>query len=157
MAFGSHVAHASSLPPHEHVTNIRLSEPCVRGHRASRCDHFSRWMVRVKKPGRPLRDCPHAVGECSCGEDKVIMVKVKEVKLKGWSPSYPVERFSQSGREIVQFRDKAKSVQMESTTVPVSNCVASIPLSTIQILSLLHAQCEFRIHRIQRARFPTTT
>lgn len=58
-------------------------EACVRGHRATRCDHFDRWMVRVKKPGRPLRECPHAGGPCACADDKVIMMRVPKIETKG--------------------------------------------------------------------------
>lgn len=58
-------------------------EACVRGHRATRCDHFDRWMVRVKKPGRPLRDCPHVTVPCSCTDDKVIMMRIPKREQRG--------------------------------------------------------------------------
>ena len=57
-------------------TDIESSEPCVRGHRATRCDHFDRWMVRVKKPGRPLRECTHNRKNCECSKERVIMVQI---------------------------------------------------------------------------------
>ena len=57
-------------------TDIDSSEPCVRGHRATRCDHFDRWMVRVKKPGRPLRECTHNRKNCECSKERVIMVQI---------------------------------------------------------------------------------
>ncbi|KAF8477082.1 hypothetical protein BDZ91DRAFT_11494 [Kalaharituber pfeilii] len=34
-------------------------EPCMRGHRSSKCMHEDRLLVRVRKPGRPLSSCPH--------------------------------------------------------------------------------------------------
>ena len=42
------------------------SEPCVRGHRTSRCTHTERILVRVRKPGRPLHACPHQFGDNLC-------------------------------------------------------------------------------------------
>ncbi|OBT98204.1 hypothetical protein VE01_03827 [Pseudogymnoascus verrucosus] len=42
-------------------------EPCIRGHRSTKCTHASeRLMVPVKKPGRPLTACPH-LQPSSCG------------------------------------------------------------------------------------------
>ncbi|OAQ99406.1 hypothetical protein LLEC1_07324 [Akanthomyces lecanii] len=45
-----------------------LSEPCIRGHRSTKCNHASdRLMVPVRKPGRPLSSCPHPASRpCSC-------------------------------------------------------------------------------------------
>ena len=106
---------------------------------------------------------------------------MRPVRPGGWSPLYPRERYFQTWKEVVQFRNKANRVQRETATV--SECVASIPLSTviilnllhidcefsinifnllhtkcefrIKILNLLHTKCEFRIQRIQLVRFPT--
>ncbi|KAI9826454.1 MAG: hypothetical protein M1826_006663 [Phylliscum demangeonii] len=41
-------------------------EPCMRGHRSSKCTHSDRILVQVRKPGRPLSSCPHPGGHCSC-------------------------------------------------------------------------------------------
>lgn len=45
------------------------SEPCIRGHRSTKCSHASeRLMVPVRKPGRPLSQCPHPGPDpCLCG------------------------------------------------------------------------------------------
>lgn len=45
------------------------SEPCIRGHRSTKCTHANeRLMVPVRKPGRPLSSCPHPASRpCSCG------------------------------------------------------------------------------------------
>jgi hypothetical protein len=45
------------------------SEPCIRGHRSTKCTHANeRLMVPVRKPGRPLSACPHPRDQpCSCG------------------------------------------------------------------------------------------
>ncbi|TVY45260.1 Protein GRISEA [Lachnellula occidentalis] len=44
-------------------------EPCIRGHRSTKCTHADeRLMVPVRKPGRPLSQCPHPGGDpCMCG------------------------------------------------------------------------------------------
>ena len=52
------------------------SEPCIRGHRSSKCEHWDRFMVVVRKPGRPLSTCPHPKDECQCTSDRVMMVKM---------------------------------------------------------------------------------
>ncbi|PTB77799.1 hypothetical protein M440DRAFT_1224024 [Trichoderma longibrachiatum ATCC 18648] len=43
-------------------------EPCIRGHRSTKCTHASeRLMVPVRKPGRPLSSCPHPAAQpCGC-------------------------------------------------------------------------------------------
>ncbi|KAI5866318.1 hypothetical protein GGS23DRAFT_381340 [Durotheca rogersii] len=42
-------------------------EPCIRGHRSTKCTHSDRVMIPVRKPGRPLSSCPHPPGRtCSC-------------------------------------------------------------------------------------------
>ncbi|KAK8097693.1 uncharacterized protein PG998_013179 [Apiospora kogelbergensis] len=43
-------------------------EPCIRGHRTSVCNHGQeRVLIAVRKPGRPLRQCPHPPDRsCSC-------------------------------------------------------------------------------------------
>ncbi|KAF1945902.1 hypothetical protein EJ02DRAFT_13142 [Clathrospora elynae] len=45
--------------------------PCIRGHRSSKCDHRDRVLIEVRKPGRPLSDCPHPSGSCAC--DRVVI------------------------------------------------------------------------------------
>lgn len=52
-------------------------ESCIRGHRASKCNHFDRPLMPVKKPGRPSTTCSHCKilrqekninpsGSCNC-------------------------------------------------------------------------------------------
>lgn len=45
-----------------------FSEPCIRGHRSTKCTHADeRLMVPVRKPGRPLSTCPHPASRpCFC-------------------------------------------------------------------------------------------
>lgn len=42
-------------------------EPCIRGHRATKCSHTTRLQVLVRKPGRPMQNCAHEFGACVCG------------------------------------------------------------------------------------------
>ncbi|KAI0162049.1 hypothetical protein GGR57DRAFT_498393 [Xylariaceae sp. FL1272] len=51
-------------------TIIIFTAPCIRGHRATSCDHANeRIMVPVRKPGRPLSSCPHRPGtNCQCSQ-----------------------------------------------------------------------------------------
>lgn len=50
------------------IANAICSEPCIRGHRSTKCTHANeRLMVPVRKPGRPLSSCPHPSSRpCSC-------------------------------------------------------------------------------------------
>jgi len=50
------------------VWSLSYSEPCIRGHRSTKCNHASeRLMVPVRKPGRPLSICPHPPARpCGC-------------------------------------------------------------------------------------------
>jgi hypothetical protein len=61
------------------MNNTRLkcySEPCIRGHRSSKCQHFDRLMMKVPKAGRPLAKCPHPKGTCSCQKSYAVMVRI---------------------------------------------------------------------------------
>ncbi|KAL3458273.1 copper fist DNA binding domain-containing protein [Aspergillus heterothallicus] len=41
-------------------------DPCLRGHRSSKCQHFDRLMAKVPRSGRPSKKCPHAKRNCGC-------------------------------------------------------------------------------------------
>ncbi|CAI7642615.1 unnamed protein product [Penicillium pancosmium] len=51
-------------------------EPCIRGHRSSKCQHFDRLMMKVPKAGRPLAKCPHPKGSCSCQRTFSMMIRI---------------------------------------------------------------------------------
>ncbi|KAL3491786.1 hypothetical protein BJX62DRAFT_117362 [Aspergillus germanicus] len=58
-------------------TGVKWScEPCIRGHRSSKCAHFDRLMVSVGKAGRPLSKCPHVEGSCNCKKLCAFMVAI---------------------------------------------------------------------------------
>ncbi|KZZ88844.1 Copper fist DNA-binding protein [Ascosphaera apis ARSEF 7405] len=60
-------------------------EPCIRGHRSSKCEHFDRLMVKVAKAGRPLMKCPHPGQACDCQKKYALMVRIPKAS-KGQSP-----------------------------------------------------------------------
>ncbi|KAJ6043147.1 uncharacterized protein N7446_001343 [Penicillium canescens] len=53
-------------------------EPCIRGHRSSKCQHFDRLMIKVRKAGRPLTQCPHPKGACSCQRTYIAMARISK-------------------------------------------------------------------------------
>lgn len=59
-----------------HISNTDTSEPCIRGHRSSKCQHFDRLMMKVPKAGRPLAKCPHPKGSCSCQKLYAFMIRI---------------------------------------------------------------------------------
>ncbi|CEO59438.1 Putative Protein GRISEA [Penicillium brasilianum] len=65
-------------------------EPCIRGHRSSKCQHFDRLMMKVPKAGRPLAKCPHPKGTCSCQKTYAFMVRIPKGSSCLCRPVYKV-------------------------------------------------------------------
>ncbi|WEW56654.1 hypothetical protein PRK78_002102 [Emydomyces testavorans] len=65
-------------------------EPCIRGHRSSKCQHFDRLMMKVPKAGRPLAKCPHPKGTCSCQKIYAFMVRIPKGSTCLCRPLYQV-------------------------------------------------------------------
>ncbi|KAJ5291693.1 hypothetical protein N7478_000944 [Penicillium angulare] len=65
-------------------------EPCIRGHRSSKCQHFDRLMMKVPKAGRPLAKCPHPKGTCSCQKTYAFMVRIPKGSTCLCRPLYTV-------------------------------------------------------------------
>ncbi|PWY77506.1 hypothetical protein BO70DRAFT_68226 [Aspergillus heteromorphus CBS 117.55] len=65
-------------------------EPCIRGHRSSKCQHFDRMMMKVPKAGRPLARCPHPKGTCSCQKLYAFMVRIPKGSTCLCRPVYQV-------------------------------------------------------------------
>ncbi|KAK2812499.1 hypothetical protein FQN49_008372, partial [Arthroderma sp. PD_2] len=65
-------------------------EPCIRGHRSSKCQHFDRLMMKVPKAGRPLQKCPHPKGTCSCQKLYAFMVRIPKGSTCLCRPLYKV-------------------------------------------------------------------
>ncbi|KAH8646685.1 hypothetical protein BX600DRAFT_154649 [Xylariales sp. PMI_506] len=64
-------------------------EPCIRGHRSTSCNHASeRVMVPVRKPGRPLNECPHpAEAKCECLDVTVAFPRKRKCACPSTKPS----------------------------------------------------------------------
>ncbi|KAE8380521.1 hypothetical protein BDV26DRAFT_257164 [Aspergillus bertholletiae] len=65
-------------------------EPCIRGHRSSKCQHFDRLMMKVPKAGRPLAKCPHPKGTCSCQKTYAFMIRIPKGSTCLCRPVYQV-------------------------------------------------------------------
>ncbi|PYI06877.1 hypothetical protein BO78DRAFT_460902 [Aspergillus sclerotiicarbonarius CBS 121057] len=65
-------------------------EPCIRGHRSSKCQHFDRMMMKVPKAGRPLAKCPHPKGTCSCQKLYAFMIRIPKGSTCLCRPVYQV-------------------------------------------------------------------
>ncbi|KAK1832490.1 hypothetical protein QBC39DRAFT_71549 [Podospora conica] len=63
--------------------------PCIRGHRSTGCAHGKdRVLIEVRKPGRPLANCPCQPGKaCTCGAMKIAIPKNQ--KCGGCPPEQP--------------------------------------------------------------------
>ncbi|KAL2857279.1 copper fist DNA binding domain-containing protein [Aspergillus pseudoustus] len=59
--------------PFDEEGNKWSCDPCLRGHRSSKCQHFDRLMAKVPKSGRPSKKCPHARRNCGCRKSYAIM------------------------------------------------------------------------------------
>jgi len=70
---------------------VKCSEPCIRGHRSTKCTHASeRLMVPVRKPGRPLSQCPHPRDQ-SCGCGTVVTAAIPRKQTCGCGTSKAAE------------------------------------------------------------------
>ncbi|KAI9802678.1 MAG: hypothetical protein M1825_002700 [Sarcosagium campestre] len=85
-------------------------EPCMRGHRSSKCTHSDRLLVQVRKPGRPLSSCPHTNTQCNCGGIRMAIPKASscacgsDSNKRGDSPSA-----AYAGRQYPTFNGIQKS------------------------------------------------
>ncbi|KAL2816486.1 copper fist DNA binding domain-containing protein [Aspergillus granulosus] len=59
--------------PFDEEGNKWSCDPCLRGHRSSKCQHFDRLMAKVPRSGRPSKKCPHSRQNCSCRKPYAIM------------------------------------------------------------------------------------
>ncbi|ODM16709.1 hypothetical protein SI65_07674 [Aspergillus cristatus] len=93
-------------------------EPCIRGHRSSKCQHFDRLMMKVPKAGRPLAKCPHPKGTCSCKKTYAVMVRIPKGSTCMCRPLYEVP-----------IEDETDNAPTRSTTTPVTIAPAITPSS----------------------------
>ncbi|GAD98395.1 hypothetical protein PVAR5_7087 [Paecilomyces variotii No. 5] len=73
-------------------------EPCIRGHRSSKCQHFDRLMMKVPKAGRPLAKCPHPKGTCSCQKTYAFMVRIPKGSSCVCRPLYQIPAVPENGQ-----------------------------------------------------------
>ncbi|KAJ9202003.1 hypothetical protein DTO021D3_6366 [Paecilomyces variotii] len=73
-------------------------EPCIRGHRSSKCQHFDRLMMKVPKAGRPLAKCPHPKGTCSCQKTYAFMVRIPKGSSCLCRPLYKIPMVPEDGQ-----------------------------------------------------------
>ncbi|KAK6363290.1 hypothetical protein TWF730_000730 [Orbilia blumenaviensis] len=73
-------------------------EPCMRGHRSSKCTHQDRILIKVRKPGRPLSSCPHEAGSCSCEVASVAIPKLSNNCPCGTPPDGKVKKDDKGSR-----------------------------------------------------------
>ncbi|KAH6652506.1 hypothetical protein BKA67DRAFT_292431 [Truncatella angustata] len=76
-------------------------EPCIRGHRSTTCNHASeRVMVPVRKPGRPLNECPHPRGSnCECRDLTVAIPRKRKCECAGDKSAAPKTSITQTSAE----------------------------------------------------------
>ncbi|KAF8429250.1 hypothetical protein EV426DRAFT_216349 [Tirmania nivea] len=89
-------------------------EPCMRGHRSSKCTHEDRLLVQVRKPGRPLSSCPHLP---TGGGGTTTFVDANGARLDDTTPTH--------GHEA---GEKPCGCGVTSLAIPkVATCACSIP------------------------------
>ncbi|RAK98611.1 putative copper-activated transcription factor GRISEA [Aspergillus ibericus CBS 121593] len=88
-------------------------EPCIRGHRSSKCQHFDRMMMKVPKAGRPLAKCPHPKGTCSCQKLYAFMIRIPKGSTCLCRPVYQVPA------------DAAESAS--TTPIPAAPMLSAVP------------------------------
>lgn len=59
---------SSTMTMLANISSNAGSEPCLRGHRSTSCQHTDRVLVEVRKPGRPMQTCGHNLSSCFCGK-----------------------------------------------------------------------------------------
>ncbi|EAS30451.2 uncharacterized protein CIMG_05930 [Coccidioides immitis RS] len=91
-------------------------EPCIRGHRSSKCQHFDRLMMKVPKAGRPLAKCPHPKGTCSCQKVYAFMVRIPKGSTCLCRPLYRVPMTGQPSGKVSPKSSPPLSVASSSTT-----------------------------------------
>ncbi|KAL1953437.1 hypothetical protein VTO42DRAFT_2815 [Malbranchea cinnamomea] len=97
-------------------------EPCIRGHRSSKCQHFDRLMMKVPKAGRPLAKCPHPKGTCSCQKVYAFMVRIPKGSTCLCRPLYKVPAVATENGQVPQW---PHSVPTGSSPIPAPSSASS--------------------------------
>lgn len=101
---------------------VGCSEPCIRGHRSSKCDHFDRLMLKVPRAGRPLAKCPHLSNTCSCKKTYAFMIRIPKGKEL---------RYYLSSHEILYHSSKACKCSV-TRAIRIFLCLSPAIRSTVQ-------------------------
>ncbi|EFR00579.1 hypothetical protein MGYG_03584 [Nannizzia gypsea CBS 118893] len=104
-------------------------EPCIRGHRSSKCQHFDRLMMKVPKAGRPLQKCPHPKGTCSCQKLYAFMVRIPKGSTCLCRPLYKVPMAPGEAQQQQQPKipSSPTSLGAPTTAVPPSPMAPATP------------------------------
>ncbi|KAJ0422190.1 copper fist DNA binding domain-containing protein [Aspergillus carlsbadensis] len=113
-------------------------EPCLRGHRSSKCKHFDRVMVKVPKSGRPLKQCPHGRSQyCRCRRSYAIMTSLSSESQNLCRPLYHVEGHYESHPSSGPVENPASSFNL-TTSIASLNDAINPPVSTTEHLPPPH-------------------
>ncbi len=109
------------------------SEPCIRGHRSTKCNHANeRLMVPVRKPGRPLSSCPHSGGNCGCGS---VTAAIPRKQACGCGNGTPVQAVSQVAGPEVSSPTKP-NFKIQKSSRPPPNRKQSFDLANFTRMSI---------------------
>lgn len=99
-------------------------EPCIRGHRSTTCNHAAeRVMVPVRKPGRPLNECPHPRGSnCGCRDLTVAIPRKRKCECVGDKSAAPKTSLTQTSAEAVRPGNASASIKEPQEAEPSSCC-----------------------------------
>ncbi|KAK6087658.1 copper fist DNA binding domain-containing protein [Seiridium cupressi] len=95
-------------------------EPCIRGHRSTTCNHATeRVMVPVRKPGRPLNECPHPRGtDCGCARDITVAIpRKRKCECAGDKSSAPKTSITQTSAEAARAGSATPSIKEQPKEV----------------------------------------
>ncbi|ETS85068.1 hypothetical protein PFICI_03093 [Pestalotiopsis fici W106-1] len=104
-------------------------EPCIRGHRSTTCNHANeRVMVPVRKPGRPLNECPHTRGSnCGCRDVTVAIPRKRKCECVGDKSAAPKTSLTQTSVEAIRPGNASISAKEQQGGEPSSCCKPKAP------------------------------
>lgn len=104
-------------------------EPCIRGHRSTTCNHANeRVMVPVRKPGRPLNECPHTRGSnCGCRDVTVAIPRKRKCECVGDKSAAAKTSLTQTSAEAARPGNASTSVKEQQGSEPSSCCKPKAP------------------------------
>lgn len=141
------VSHSRVLPTANHVSVTDMpcallsSNHCIRGHRSTKCNHVTRPMIPVKKPGRPLSTCAARGKGCQCMKVTIAIPKkskcgcgVPESKTNG--KGSPVMSMP-STTETFTSPTRTASFRVQKSTVPMPYDISHLMMMNPNTLDAL--------------------